>query len=323
MAISHPLDPCELMLSIDHVTKRFDGVVAVDDLTFSIPEGGIFGFLGPNGAGKTTTMRMILDIIRPDTGHVSWQGKPIGPEERKRFGYLPEERGLYQKMKVGEQLVFFARLYGLDARTASERVNEWLARFGIAERHNSRLDELSRGNQQKVQVIASLLHEPDLALLDEPFTGLDPINGELLEDCLRELRDAGKTVVLSSHRMVQVEELCDEVAIISRGRLKLTGNLGEIRDRAVRRIIDVRTVSGRVAAAEQLGLKSLASARGYLRFALEPGVDPQDVLSRLVQSETVELFALERPSLQEIFVEAVKEDDEDEWDVPDSGSARE
>jgi ABC-2 type transport system ATP-binding protein len=311
------------MLSIDHVTKRFDGVVAVDDLTFSIPEGGIFGFLGPNGAGKTTTMRMILDIIRPDTGHISWQGKPIGAEERKRFGYLPEERGLYQKMKVREQLVFFARLYGLDARAASERVGEWLARFGIAERQNSRLDELSRGNQQKVQVIAALLHEPDLALLDEPFTGLDPINGELLEDCLRELRDAGKTVVLSSHRMEQVEELCDEVAIISRGRLKLTGNVGEIRDGAVRRVIDVRTVSGRVASAEQLGLKPLAPARGYLRFALEPGVDPQDVLSGLLQGETVELFALERPSLQEIFVEAVKEDDEDEWDARTSGSARE
>jgi ABC-2 type transport system ATP-binding protein len=298
------------VLTIDHVTKTFDGITAVDDLSFSIPEGVIFGFLGPNGAGKTTTMRMVLDVIRPDSGSIVWRGRPVGEGERPRFGYLPEERGLYQKMRVKEQLVFFAQLDGADARSAAREVDEALDRFGIAERSNSRLEELSRGNQQKVQVIAALLHEPDLVLLDEPFTGLDPLNTKLLEERLYEFKNAGKTVVLSSHRMEQVEELCDEIAIISRGKLKLAGKVGEIRSRGVRRVVDVRTVSGRVDGAAEMGLRALPPARDHLRFSLEPNVDPHAVLAGLVQCERVDFFALERPSLQEIFVAAVGEDEE-------------
>ncbi len=300
------------MLSVDRVTKAFDGVIAVNDLSFSIPEGVIFGFLGPNGAGKTTTMRMILDVIRPDSGSITWRGRPIGEVERRRFGYLPEERGLYLKMKVKEQLVFFARLYGADAGSAANEVEEALDRFGIKERGNSRLDELSRGNQQKVQVIAALLRDPDVVLLDEPFTGLDPLNSELLEERLYELKDAGKTVVLSSHRMEQVEELCDEIVIISRGELKLAGKVDEIRDQAVRRVIDVRTASGRVDGAGALGLDVLPPGRDHLRFALRPDVDAQVVLAGILDRERVDFFALERPSMQEIFVAAVKEDEPDD-----------
>jgi len=306
------------MLSIRNVTKRFDGIVAVDDLSFDIPEGCIFGFLGPNGAGKTTTMRMILDIIRPDSGTITWRGLPVSEEVRRRFGYLPEERGLYQKMKVGDELLFFARLLGLDSLTAGRKVGEWLERFGIDDRRNSRIEELSRGNQQKVQVITALLHEPELALLDEPFTALDPINAELLEEELRTIRDAGKTVVLSSHRMEQVEELCDNIAIISQGRLRLEGGVAEIRDRAVRRILNVRTASGRVKGAEDLPLVPLEGGRDYLRFSLRPDADPQAVLAALMEREQIQLFSLERPSMQEIFIAAVGDED-DEFDEAGAG----
>ena len=293
------------VLCIRNVTKTFDRIVAVDDLSFEIPEGCIFGFLGPNGAGKTTTMRMVLDILRPDSGTITWRDSPISEPVRRHFGYLPEERGLYQKMKVGDELLFFARLYGLDLATASARVGDWLERFGIADRKNSRVEELSRGNQQKVQVITALLHEPDLALLDEPFTGLDPINSEFLAEALRSLRDSGKTVVLSSHRLEQVEELCDNIAIIARGRLRLAGGVAEVRDRAVRRIVNVRTASGSVRGAEELPLRPLESSRDHLRFALESDADPQAVLAALMQREEIQLFSLERPSLQEIFISAV------------------
>ncbi|HEY5529191.1 MAG TPA: ATP-binding cassette domain-containing protein [Thermoleophilia bacterium] len=306
------------MLSIRNVTKRFDGIVAVDDLSFNIPEGCIFGFLGPNGAGKTTTMRMILDIIRPDSGTITWRGSPVSEEVRRRFGYLPEERGLYQKMKVGDELLFFARLLGLDSLTAGRKVGEWLERFGIDDRRNSRVEELSRGNQQKVQVITALIHEPELALLDEPFTALDPINAELLEEELRTIRDAGKTVVLSSHRMEQVEELCDNIAIISQGRLKLEGGVAEIRDRAVRRILNVRTASGRVKGVEDLPLVPLEGGRDYLRFSLRPDADPQAVLAALMEREQIQLFSLERPSMQEIFIAAVGDED-DEFDEAGAG----
>jgi ABC-2 type transport system ATP-binding protein len=300
-----------LTLAVERVSKRFDQVVAVDDLSFSIPEGVIFGFLGPNGAGKTTTMRMMLDIIRPDSGRITWQGRPIGEKERRRIGYLPEERGMYQKMKVREQLVFFGRLYGLAAHAAAREVGEALERFDLAERGDSRLEELSKGNQQKVQLIAALLHGPDLALLDEPFSGLDPLNTEMFEERLRELKAAGKTVVLSSHQMDQVEDLCDEIAIISRGSLRLAGNVDKIRDKAVRRVVDVRTASGGVSGVDALGLSPLPPGRDYLRFALEPATDPQAVLAGLVKREQVDFFALERPSLQEIFVAAVQGADEE------------
>ena len=290
------------MLEIQGVTKAFATTVAVDDLSFRVPEGQIFGFLGPNGAGKTTTMRMVLDIIRPDSGSITWRGAPIDAAARRRFGYLPEERGLYQKMRVAEQLLFFARLYGMGRGEAERAIDHWLHVFGIAERRSSRLEELSRGNQQKVQVLAAILHEPDLSLLDEPFSGLDPINVELLADTLLGLKAKGKTIIFSSHQMAQVEELCEEVALIARGRLVLSGNLTEIRDQAVRRVVQVRTASGRLSL-EGLPLRPLPPAREYLRFALEEGADAQQALRGIAAREAVEYFALERPELQEIFIE--------------------
>jgi len=298
------------VLALHGVTKAFDGLVAVEGLSMTVPEGRIFGFLGPNGAGKTTTMRMVLDILRPEKGTITWRGAPITDEVRRRFGYLPEERGLYQKMRVGEQLVYFARLYGLTRAAAQRVVDEWLERFGLADRRNSRLDELSRGNQQKVQVMTALLHAPELALLDEPFSGLDPMNSEHLTQVLRELRDAGKTVVFSSHRLEQVEELCEEVAIIARGRLRLAGNLNALRAASTRRVVHLRTGSGPAFRADGLPLQPLTPGRDYLRFALEEGADAQAVLHAVAGREPVELFALERPSLEEIFF-AVTADEAD------------
>jgi len=286
------------------VSKSFEGVHAVSELSLRVPEGLIFGFLGPNGAGKTTTMRVILDILRPDTGAVRWRGRPVDDQTRRRFGYLPEERGLYPKMKVLDQLVFFARLYGMPRAEAAAAAERWLERFGIADRRGSRLEELSRGNQQKVQVLVALVHDPDLALLDEPFSGLDPLNSELLEAALRDLRDRGKTVLYSSHRLEQVEDLCEEVAIIARGQLRLSGNLEAIRDSAARRILHVRTASRIPPDITGLPLDPEEPGRDYARFSLREGADPQLVLQVLAARETVEYFAVERPSLQEIFIEA-------------------
>jgi ABC-type uncharacterized transport system, ATPase component len=297
------------VLRLDEVTKAFEGVVAVDGLSLTVREGAILGFLGPNGAGKTTTMRLVLDILRPESGRITWRGAAITDAVRRRFGYLPEERGLYPKMKVGDQLLFFARLYGMERHAAERAIDAWLERFDIADRKQSRLEELSKGNQQKVQVLAALVHDPDLALLDEPFSGLDPVNTEHLTAALLELRDAGKTVVFSSHRLEQVEDLCEEVAIISRGSLRLAGNIDSIRDAATLdatagRVIDLRVAGGAEPDMRDLPVEALKPGRGYRRYALRPGTDAQSILAALVQRATpVELFSLERPSLQEVFLE--------------------
>lgn len=295
------------MLKLEGVSKRFGNVLAVDELNLAIPAGCILGFLGPNGAGKTTTMRMVLDILRPDQGRITWKGRPIGEATRRRFGYLPEERGLYPKMGLAEQLLFFARLYGLGKAAASRAVDEGLASFGLAERRESRLEELSRGNQQKVQVLAAILHRPELVLLDEPFTGLDPANSELLEHALRALRAEGSTIMFSSHRLEQVEELCERVAIIARGRLCLAGDIEEIRCAAARRIVHVRLRGGRVPDLAGLPLEVLPAGRDYLRYALLGETDPYRVLAELAAREQVELLGLERPSIKEIFLELTAE----------------
>jgi len=297
------------VLELDGVTKAFDGVVAVDDLSLRVSQGTILGFLGPNGAGKTTTMRLVLDILRPEAGRITWRGAAITDAVRRRFGYLPEERGLYQKMKVGDQLLFFARLYGMERREAERAIDSWLERFDISERRQSRVEELSKGNQQKVQVLAALVHDPDLALLDEPFSGLDPVNTEHLTAALLELRDAGKTVIFSSHRLEQVEDLCEEVAVISRGSLRLAGNVDAIRDAGTRRVIDLRVAGGVEPDVRDLPIEPLEPGREHRRYAMLPGADAQSILAALVQrAAPIEFFALERPSLQEVFLEVTADE---------------
>jgi ABC-2 type transport system ATP-binding protein len=296
------------MLQLEGVTKRFTDVLAVDRLSLTVPPGVILGFLGPNGSGKTTTMRMILDILRPDEGSISWRGAPIDEKTRRRFGYLPEERGLYPKMRIGEQLLFFARLFGMEKSEGEQAVRAGLQTFGLSERDHSRLDELSRGNQQKVQVLAAIQHKPELVLLDEPFTGLDPANSDLLEQALGELRDGGSTIIFSSHRLEQVEELCDEVAIISSGRLRLAGKVDDLRDAATKRVLHVRVKGGGDPKLVGLPLRPLEHARDYRRYALEPGADPHLVMAELAAREQVELLALERASIKEIFLEVTSDE---------------
>jgi len=229
------------MLEVDHISKSFGAVAAVTDLSFVVKRGTIFGLLGPNGAGKTTTIRMILDILVPDSGEVRWDGKRVDGDTRRTFGYLPEERGLYPKMKVFDQLMFLARLHGVADASAKRRIDELATALNLTEKLQAVPTELSKGNQQKVQFIAAVVHEPPLLVLDEPFAGFDPINVQVVKGAIRDLVSRGTTVMLSSHRMEQVEELCEDICIIDRSRSVLAGNLREIKRGFPERTVTVST----------------------------------------------------------------------------------
>ena len=212
-----------MSLSLNSVSKSFGAKCVVNNLDLNIESGDVFGFLGPNGAGKTTTMRMILDIIKPDSGRIAWQGQPVSLKTAHRFGYLPEERGLYPKMMVAEQLRFFARLRGLSNSQAKKQIAYWVERFQLGDLAKKKANELSKGNQQKVQFILAILHQPEMLILDEPFSGLDPVNVELLKEAFRDLANEGRTIIFSSHRMEHVEELCNALCIIADGRIIAQG----------------------------------------------------------------------------------------------------
>ena len=218
-------------LELRGVRKQFASGAGVHDATFAVPAGALVGLLGPNGAGKTTTMRMIVGILEPDAGEILWDGRPVGELRRAALGYLPEERGLFARMRVGEQVEFFVRLREVAADAAAERTAAWLRRMDLAEHAGRETQELSKGNQQKIQLLAAIAHRPQLVILDEPFSGLDPINHELFGEIVRELHAEGTTIVLSSHNMEHVEELCDEVALIHEGRVAFAGSLDELRAR--------------------------------------------------------------------------------------------
>ena len=228
------------------ITKRFRDVTAVNNLSFTVPEGSLFGFLGPNGAGKTTTMRVVLDIIKPDQGQVTWRGRPFHQLGRGFYGYLPEERGLYPKMRVVEHLEFLGRIHGLDRGKAQAETRRWIERFDLGELSHKRIEELSKGNQQKVQTIGTMLHQPELLVLDEPFAGLDPVNTSLLKEVLLESHHRGCTVIFSSHRMEQVEEMCDDIVLIDQGSLVLYGNLKQIKRSMGRQILGFPSKANRI-----------------------------------------------------------------------------
>lgn len=304
-------------LALHGVRKAFRNVVAVDDLTFTVPPGSMFGLLGANGAGKTTTLRMILNILSPDQGAITWNGQPVNELPRHSFGYLPEERGLYPKMKAGDELVFLAGINDVPTPEATRRAREWLDRVGLGDAWNRKVEELSKGNQQKVQVLAALLHDPEIMLLDEPFSGLDPINSEVLRDTLLQRRDEGRTIVFSSHRLEQVEELCDHVAIIHKGRLLVTGLLSGLKRNAGRNLVEVGFASsgnGHVPGLDDF-LSSLAPYKvsvverhpSGVRLKLGNGATSDDILKAAFQHGPgpIERFELVEPSLQEIFLAAV------------------
>jgi len=290
--------------------------VAVDDLTLHVPRGSMFGLLGSNGSGKTTTLRMVLSILRPDAGTITWDGAAIASIARSRFGYLPEERGLYPKMKAGEQLVFLAGLNDIGSTEANRRAKEWLARVGLGGEWGRKVEELSKGNQQKVQVLAALIHDPDLMLLDEPFSGLDPINTEILCETLLQRRDQGRTIIFSSHRLEQVEELCDHVAIIHRGRLLVSGPLSELKKQSGRALVELGfklpVDSGPALDTFISGLGSATlivreRRADSIRIELRDGLTPENVLQAALASGPGEIkrFEIVQPTLQEIFISAV------------------
>jgi ABC-2 type transport system ATP-binding protein len=297
-----------MTLEIDRVTKRFGQTVALDQLAFSVPRGGIFGFLGANGAGKTTTMRICLGILRADDGDVRWDGTSSTDLPRRTFGYLPEERGLYPRLSVIDQLVYFASLYGERQETARANARMWLERFRIPELADRRAEELSKGQQQKVQFIAAILHGPDVLLMDEPFTGLDPVNLALLRDAFVELRDEGRTIIFSTHQMEVAEALCESLVIVDRGRLIAGGTLGELKRASHARTIRLG-IEGEILPAWLGSIEGVAAIRpgaGFAEVELRAGVEPRDLLAAaLERGAMVHRFEVAEPSLEAIFIELV------------------
>ena len=297
-----------MTLAIEGLRKRFGEVQALDGVTLTVEPGQVFGFLGANGAGKTTTMRIALGLLRADEGSVTWHGRPTRTWPRRTFGYMPEERGLYLRMPVIDQLVYFASLYGVSRATARADAMTWLSRFRIAEHADRKAETLSKGNQQKVQYIATILHGPDVLLMDEPFAGLDPVNVAVLKDALTGMRDQGKTLVFSTHQLEQAEELCDAVAIIDHGQIITTGKTRDVRRSTGHQVVRVAT-SG----AGDLGwLRSLPdvtvtrAGRDFAELRVGAGVSPQSVLrAALATGDDVLRFEVADPSLEEVFVERV------------------
>ncbi len=294
------------MLELVDLVRRYGDVVALDGLSFSVPEGQMFGFVGPNGAGKTTTMRIVLGVLEADSGDVRWQGRPLDPATRARFGYMPEERGLYPKMRVREQLVYLARMHGVAAAGARASADRWMERLGVADRGGDRVEELSLGNQQRVQLAAALVHDPVLLVLDEPFSGLDPVGVDALSSVLTERAEAGVPVIFSSHQLELVERLCQAVAIVNRGRLVASGTVEELRTAGRRPLLRVAVGGGANGWAESLtGVTVLRHEHGGLLLELDEHADPQAVLDAARAAGPVTHFSSVRPTLSDLFREAV------------------
>lgn len=291
-------------IAVGQVSKHYNGVVAVQDLSFEVHVGEVFGLLGPNGAGKSTTIRMLMDIIKPDSGTVYILGKPLSDSLKDRVGYLPEERGLYRSARVLETLVYLGQLKGMARHDAQQQAARWLERVELAEWGKRRLNELSKGMQQKVQLVATILHRPALVILDEPFSGLDPLNIELVKDIIRELVQAGTTLILSTHQLAQAEALCHRLLLVNHGRAVLYGDLASIRARYTENAVRL-DVEGELA-----GLTGVhrvePNGRGVVAY-LDPGVAPQDLLRQLVaRNIVVHRFELATPPLDAIFIAAVE-----------------
>jgi ABC-2 type transport system ATP-binding protein len=295
-------------IAVEHVTKRFDTVVAVSDLSLHIEQGAVFGLLGPNGAGKTTSLRMIMHILAPDEGAIRVLGQPASERTQDLIGYLPEERGLYARMKVREVLVFLGALKGLSEAEASVRTRDWLERLGLAAWSEKKINDLSKGMQQKVQFIAAVIHRPPLLILDEPFTGLDPVNATLIKDIMLDLRAQGSTVILSTHRMEQVEMMCDAICLINHGHSVLAGDL-----RAIKKSYGTNTLRIEYSGdGNFLDLPDLVEKLNHFGAVVEaklrPGADSQEILKAAVaRGVRLTRFELVEPPLHDIFIEKVSE----------------
>jgi ABC-2 type transport system ATP-binding protein len=292
------------IVELDSISKAYDKKIAVERLSFRIEPGTMFGLLGPNGSGKTSSIRMMIGITRPDSGSVSLFGKPFERESLKRIGYLPEERGLYKKMKVLEQLTFLGQLHGLDAKTAEKRALDWCEKLQITEAIPKKTEELSKGMQQKIQFIATLLHEPELIIMDEPFSGLDPVNAVLLQESLIDLRKQGRAILFSTHRMDQVEKMCDNICVISGGKQVLAGSMREVKSRYPnnRVLIDFE---GSDAFLQHPSVASAKNYGGHAEITLKDGDDAQALLAFAAQTAKIRRFEVTEPTLEQIFIEAV------------------
>jgi ABC-2 type transport system ATP-binding protein len=293
-------------LRLEGVTKRFGEFTAVDSLSLTVRAGRIFGLLGPNGAGKTTTIRMIVGITRPDQGTLELFGRPVTPELQNRIGYLPEERGLYKRMRVADQLKFFAELKGFSGRAADEALDRWFEKVKLSEWKRKKASELSKGMQQKIQFIAAVLHDPDLLILDEPFSGLDPVNVELLKDLVLELKEAGKTIIFSTHQMEVAERICDDICLVNRSRKVLSGSIREVKSGFGRNSVALRFEGGDGVLEDPALVASVERHSDHSEALLAPGADAQELLRRLLAAGArVTRFELVEPSLHDIFIEKV------------------
>jgi ABC-2 type transport system ATP-binding protein len=295
----------ELAVLFDSVSKSFAGSAAVRDLSFRVPRGSVFGLLGPNGAGKTTTIRMLMSILRPDDGRIRVFGEPPSDALKDRIGYLPEERGLYQSMSVIDNLSFFGSIHGLDPNEARRRGRVWLERFRMANVNERKLSELSKGNQQKIQIIATILHEPDLLVLDEPFSGLDPVNQDRMRDTILTLAAAGTTLILSTHQMIEVERLCSHLVLVDAGRALVEGSLAEVKRRHGSDVLHV-DVDGDDAAlvGHAFVLDHRRSGKTH-EIRLRPGCEPSEFLASVAPRVSITRFEVLAPSVHTIFVNLV------------------
>jgi len=295
-------------IEVKNIIKAYGNRAAVNNVSFDVNQGEIFGLIGPNGAGKTTTIRMMMDIIKPDSGEIKVMGEKLNDGSKNKIGYLPEERGLYKKMSVMDTIIYFASLKGVDKVLARKRGEEMLKRADLLPHQNKRIEELSRGMGQIIQVIITTIHEPDLIILDEPFSGLDPVNTQLLKDIIRELKNRGKTIIMSTHLMNDIEELCDRLLMINKGRAVLYGSVAEVKSKYRNNAVLVEA-EGDLGAIE--GVTGIVPHNGALELKLDANTTPQMVLERLVKKGIViNRFELSMPSLTEIFIKVVGDEHE-------------
>jgi len=296
-------------VDVSHVSKSFGALKAVDDVSFTVERGEIFALLGPNGAGKTTTIRLMLDIFKPESGQVIILGGKMDEAKKDRIGYMPEERGLYQDIPLERVLVYLASLKGVNADEARQRANEYMERFDLAQHKQKKVKELSKGMQQKAQIISTLLHRPELVIIDEPFSGLDPVNTQMVKSLLLDLHREGVTIIMSTHQMHQVEELCDRILLINHGRAVLYGALEDIRRQYSGHAVLVRTIGDLPLALPGVDQVDVHNATSKLNLA--PGTTPQDVLRVLVEKNvSLEKFEIATPTLDEIFIRVVQDEGE-------------
>ncbi|MZQ83857.1 ATP-binding cassette domain-containing protein [Paenibacillus sp. 5J-6] len=292
-------------LTVDNVSKQYGEKTAVNAITLRVQEGEIYGLLGANGAGKTTTMRMVLGLIYPDQGQILWKGQGYREELKRLMGYLPEERGLYPKIKVSEQIIYLAELRGLSRKQAETELKAWLERFDVPEYYNKKVEELSKGNQQKIQFIAAVIHNPDLLILDEAFSGLDPVNVELLKKTVKSLRDEGKTILFSSHRMDHVEELCEHICILHRSNTILQGSLKEIKSTFPKERITLQTEQPIMGLEQLQGVTSVERQQTGYHIRIDSTADAQQILHHAIGQSAIHRFQIMEPTLNEIFIQKV------------------